>query len=83
MIDGVPLTDLHLRNYRKQVGYVSQEPILFNTSIKKNIQLGKKDASNEEIEDALKKTNAWEFVSKYKDGIETMTGDKGGQLSGG
>ena len=83
LIDDVPIKELNLRSYRKQVGYVSQEPALFNTSIKKNIQLGRKDATDEEIIDALKKTNAWEFVSKYTDTIDTYVGDKGGQVSGG
>ena len=83
LIDDVPLKELNLRHFRRQVGYVSQEPILFNTSIRKNIQLGKHDATDEEIIEALKKTNAWEFVSKYDEGIDTNTGDKGGQLSGG
>ena len=83
LIDDVPLKELKLREFRKQVGYVSQEPVLFNTSIKKNIKLGKSDATDEEVIEALKKTNAWEFVSKYAEGIDTYTGDKGGQLSGG
>jgi len=50
---------------------------LFNTSIKKNIQMGKPDATDEEIINALQKTNAWEFVSKYPEGINTSVGSSG------
>jgi len=51
-----------LRNYRQQIGYVGQEPVLFNTTIKQNILMGKPDATDAEIEEALRKTNAWDFV---------------------
>jgi ABC-type multidrug transport system fused ATPase/permease subunit len=68
---------LNLRHYRNQIGYVSQEPVLFNTTIKKNIQMGKPDATDEEIINALQKTNAWEFVSKYPEGINTSVGSSG------
>jgi len=83
LIDGVDIKNIHLRSLRQQIGYVSQEPILFNTTIKRNILFGKPDATDDEIIDALKKTNAWDFVSKYEKGIETMVGASGSQLSGG
>mmetsp|Transcript_6904 Transcript_6904/g.8250 ORF Transcript_6904/g.8250 Transcript_6904/m.8250 type:complete len:242 (+) Transcript_6904:883-1608(+) len=69
LIDGKDLKSVNLSNYRQQIGYVGQEPVLFNTTIKQNILMGKPDATDEEIVDALKKTNAWEFVSKGQDGI--------------
>ena len=56
---------------------------MFNCSIKENILLGCPGATDEEIIDALKKTNAWDFVSKYPQGLETNVGAGGGQLSGG
>ena len=62
MIDGKDLKTIDLRNYRQQIGYVGQEPVLFNTSIKTNILMGKPDATDAEIEDALKKTNSWNFI---------------------
>ena len=68
-IDGVNLKDINLRNYRQQIGYVGQEPVLFNTSIKQNILMGKPDATDAEIEEALRKTNAWDFVSQYPNKI--------------
>jgi ABC-type multidrug transport system fused ATPase/permease subunit len=63
LIDGKNLTSLNLRELRSQIGYVSQEPVLFNTTIRKNILMGKPNATDAEVISALKKTNAWEFVS--------------------
>jgi len=82
-VDGKSLKKLKLRSLRQQIGYVPQEPILFNTTIKKNVLMGKPDATDEEIIEALRKTNAWEFVSKYPKGINHEVGAGGGQLSGG
>ena len=64
LIDGKDLKTLNLRNYRQQIGYVGQEPALFNTTIKQNILMGKPDATDAEIEDALRKTNSWGFVTE-------------------
>jgi len=72
-----------LRNFRQQVGYVNQEPILFNTSIKKNILFGNPNASDDDIKNALKASNAWSFIRNKPDGINLMVGTSGGQLSGG
>ena len=83
LVDGVPLKSINLRNYRQQIGYVGQEPALFNTTIKKNILMGKPDATDAEIEDALKKTNSWDFVSKYPKGMNESCGQGGNKLSGG
>jgi ABC-type multidrug transport system fused ATPase/permease subunit len=63
LIDGNNLKTLNLRELRSQIGYVSQEPVLFNTTIRKNILMGKLNATDAEVISALKKTNAWEFVS--------------------
>lgn len=81
-VDGKNLKSIKLRNYRQQIGYVGQEPVLFNTTFKKNILMGKPDATDADIEEALKKTNAWDFVQKAG-GINAMVGAGGGQLSGG
>ena len=67
MVDGVPIEKIDLRSYRKQIGYVSQEPILFNTSVTKNLQMGKPDATPDEVEKALRMTNAWDFISDHPD----------------
>ena len=56
---------------------------MFNMSIKENILMGKPDATDEEIEEALRAVNAWDFVSKYPNTINENVGAGGGQLSGG
>jgi len=83
LVDGVDLKTINLRDYRKQIGYVGQEPVLFNTSIKENILMGKPDATDAEIEEALRQTNSWGFVSENPEGIYRNVGAGGGQLSGG
>jgi len=83
LIDGKPLKGINLQHYRSQIGYVSQEPVLFNTSIKSNILMGKPDATDAEIENALRQTNSWGFISSYPDGVNTQVGASGSQLSGG
>ncbi|KMZ73429.1 ABC transporter B family member 21 [Zostera marina] len=82
-IDDVNLKKLKLGWIRKQIGLVSQEPILFATSIKENILYGKDDATDEEIKKAIKLANASVFIDKMPDGIDTMVGEHGTQLSGG
>ena len=69
---------------RSHIGYVGQEPVLFNTTIKENMLFAKKDATDEEITQALKDANAWGFIqNKMKNGIDTFVGGSGGSLSGG
>ena len=74
---------VNLRDFRQKVGYVGQEPILFNTTIKENIKLGNPYATDEEIEVALRKANAWDFINKHETGINLHVGASGGQISGG
>ena len=71
------------QSLRSQMGLVTQDSILFNDTIKNNVKLGKEDASNEAIIDALKVANAWEFVKDLPKGIDTNIGDSGSKLSGG
>ncbi|WP_396142295.1 ABC transporter ATP-binding protein [Flavobacterium sp.] len=82
-IDGVDIKDMTLESLRDLMGLVTQDSILFNDSIKNNIRLGKQDATDEEIIDALKVANAYEFVAALPNGIDTNIGDAGGKLSGG
>lgn len=74
LIDGERLDQMKLREFRKQVGYVSQEPVLFNCSIKENILLARPEATDDQIKDALKMANAWDFVQSYPQGIDTNVG---------
>ncbi len=83
LIDGVDIRDLTIHSLREQLGIVTQDAILFNDSIKENLLLGKENATDEEIIEALKIANAWEFVVELPNGIETNIGDSGNKLSGG
>ena len=74
---------MDLKEFRRCVGYVGQEPVLFNTSIKENMKFAKPDATDDEIIEALERANAYSFISKYKDGIDTNVGAAGSQISGG
>jgi ABC-type multidrug transport system fused ATPase/permease subunit len=69
LIDGKNIKDLCLREFRQRVGYVGQEPVLFNTSIKENIEFGCPGVTETQIVDALKKSNAWEFINNKPEGI--------------
>ena len=82
-IDGEDIRDLKKSSLRGLMGLVTQDSILFNDTVKNNILIGKEDASDDEIIDALKIANAWEFVKDLPNGIETNIGDAGGKLSGG
>jgi len=82
-IDGVDLKSLDLKSYRRNLGLVSQEPILFSGTIFENILFGNPDATQEEVESAAKMANAFDFIMKQPEGFNTMVGEKGTQLSGG
>lgn len=82
-IDGLDIKDLTLESLRDLIGLVTQDSILFNDTIKNNILIGKPNATDEEIIEALKIANAYEFVKDLPAGIETNIGDAGGKLSGG
>ena len=83
LIDGLDIKDLSTNSLRQQLGIVTQDAILFNDSIKNNLKLGNDDATDEDIIEALKIANAWEFVKDLPEQINTNIGDAGGKLSGG
>ena len=83
LIDGININNLTTSSLRQQLGIVTQDAILFNDSIKNNLKLGNDDATDEDIIEALKIANAWEFVKELPDKINTNIGDAGGKLSGG
>jgi subfamily B ATP-binding cassette protein MsbA len=82
-IDSVNIKDMNLQSLRGLMGLVTQDSILFNDTIKSNIALGKLDATDDEIIEALKIANAYEFVKDLPLGIYTNIGDSGNKLSGG
>lgn len=83
LIDGINVKDLAVHDLRMLIGNVNQEAILFNASFKDNIRFGKTDATDEEIANAAKIANAYEFITKSEKGFDTNIGDRGGRLSGG
>lgn len=83
LIDGINVKDLCVHDLRQLIGNVNQEAILFNASFKDNIRFGKTDATDEEIANAAKIANAYEFITKSEKGFDTNIGDRGGRLSGG
>jgi subfamily B ATP-binding cassette protein MsbA len=82
-IDGEDIRDLTKHSLRNLIGLVTQDSILFNDSVKNNLLIGNEHASDEEVIEALKIANAWEFVKDLPQGIDTNIGDSGGKLSGG
>ncbi len=83
LVDEKPLSEWNLKQIRASIGIVPQEVLLFGGSIKENIAYAKPDASEEEIIAAAKKANAWQFISKFPEGLETTVGERGVKLSGG
>ena len=81
--DGVDVRKLDLGFLRAQVGVVSQETYLFNGSIRENLLYAKPDATEAEMEAALKKANIWEFVQNQPEKLDAMVGNRGLKLSGG
>ena len=82
-IDGVDLTTLDLPSHRRRVGYVGQEPFLFNATIEDNIRFGQPDASSADVAAAAREANAHAFIASFPDGYRTVVGERGGVLSGG
>ncbi len=82
-IDGIDIKDFDLQSLRGLMGLVTQDSILFNDTIKNNLLLGNENATDEQIIDALKIANAYEFVKDLPEGINTNIGDSGNKLSGG
>lgn len=83
LIDGIDIRDITTKSLRSQLGIVTQDAILFNESIKNNLKVGDPDASDDDVIEALKVANAWEFVKDLPNGLDTNIGDAGNKLSGG
>lgn len=83
MVGGHDIRKLNLQWLRQHIGVVSQEPVLFATSIAENIHYGKEDVTQEEIEEAAKAANAHSFITELPDSYDTLVGERGTQLSGG
>jgi ABC-type multidrug transport system fused ATPase/permease subunit len=81
-IDGTPVNQYNIGWLRERIGVVSQEPILFQTTISENIRFGRTNATQEEIEQAAKMANAHDFINDLPQKYETLVGERGAQLSG-
>ena len=77
------MKDLNLKWLRGNIGVVSQEPVLFDTTIAENIRYGREDATLEELQEAAKSANAHNFITELPNGYDTYVGEGGTQLSGG
>ena len=83
LFDGIPYRDFELHSLRRGVSYVSQSPIVFNVSVRKQISYGSADTVSGDIEAAAKAAGAHDFISRLPDGYDTMIGERGILLSGG
>ncbi|MEK7233790.1 MAG: ABC transporter ATP-binding protein [Elusimicrobiota bacterium] len=81
--DGTPLHDFDIDSYRARIGYVPQDSVLFNGTIRENLLWAKADASEDELRQACRQAHAEEFITSLPLGYETLTGDRGVRLSGG
>lgn len=83
LIDGINVKDLGIQDLRQLIGNVNQEAILFNDSFRNNISFGVDNATDEQIAEAAKIANAYDFITQSEQGFDTNIGDRGGRLSGG
>ena len=83
LVDGVNLEQMNIRHWRNQIGYVTQENTLLNTTIKNNVTLGDESFSDNAIYRALERAHCREFVEPLPNGINSQVGENGNFLSGG
>ncbi|OKP95536.1 ABC transporter ATP-binding protein [Paenibacillus sp. P46E] len=83
LADGQPVTGESLLPYRRSIGYVAQDPFLYNATIRDNLTMIKPDASEDELWEALEFASSADFVRKLPQGLDTLLGDRGVRLSGG
>ncbi len=82
-IDGVDIRDMTMRSLRQQIGIVQQDVFLFTGTLKENIAYGRLDATDQEIEEAVRMAHLTEFITELPDGYQTQVGERGLKLSGG
>ncbi len=83
LLDGYDLREVTQASLRRQIVSVQQEVFLFAASVAENVRYGRPDATETEVESALRAANAWDFVERLPDGLETLVGERGVKLSGG
>jgi ATP-binding cassette subfamily B protein len=82
-VDDKPIEDFDITAYRNNLAIVPQEVLLFGGTIRENIMYGRPGATEAELIEAARKANAWEFISRFPEGLETIVGERGVKLSGG
>ncbi|MBA1154899.1 glucan ABC transporter ATP-binding protein/ permease [Microvirga mediterraneensis] len=82
-IDDLDIRDVTLSSLRRNIGVVFQEPMLFARTIRENLQVGRPDATDAEMIEALERAQAIEFISRQSEGLDTVIGERGRSLSGG
>jgi ATP-binding cassette subfamily B protein len=83
LIDGHDIRDFTLQSLRRNIAVVFQEPMLFARTIRENLEVGRADASEAEMMDALERAQALEFIGRQSEGLDTLVGERGRSLSGG
>jgi ATP-binding cassette, subfamily C, bacterial len=83
LLDGVPLQEIDISQWRRMIGYVPQDTILLHDTIEHNVTLGDPSLTRDDVERALRAAGAWEFVGRLAQGLGTIVGERGGRLSGG
>jgi len=83
LLDGTPIGEFSKASLRDAIGYVSQDSYMFNTTVRENLLLGKFDATEEELWEALRHASADEFVERLEGGLDAEVGERGSHLSGG
>jgi len=83
LIDDVPMEEIDVQHWRRQIGYVPQDTVLLHDSILANITLGDNELTAVDVEEALRAAEAWDFVTAMPDGLQTIVGERGAKLSGG
>ncbi len=82
-VDGVPLGELDMRAWRRRIGYVPQDTILFHDTVLRNVWVSGDDADPARVRVALEQADAWNFVEALPEGVDTVIGERGSKLSGG
>lgn len=83
LVDGMDLREFKAGSWRSKIGVVSQSTFLFNDTLRNNIRFGRPEATDDQIMEAARKANAYDFITRMKNGLDTLLGDRGVRLSGG
>jgi ATP-binding cassette, subfamily C, bacterial len=83
LVDDVPMGEMDVRYWRRQIGYVPQDTVLLHDSILANVTLGDSALCDSDAEEALRAAGAWDFIAAMPEGIHTIVGERGSKLSGG